>query len=389
MRILVAPDKFKGSLTATEVAAALVAGIKEGCSADHSENQYSIVTQPIGDGGEGTMALIAESRGLNRENVTVTGPMGRPVAAEYFWGQDEAYLEMASASGLGLVSPEERNPEYATTFGTGELILRASESVTKRINVGLGGSATIDGGMGCLAALGYRFLDRLGRPLKLPRPENMVPIASILSSVAEVQPPAATQYRATLRIVADVTSPLNGPTGAIARFARQKGLSESKLDEYANAMESFSMVCERSLELRVASTPGAGAAGGLGFGLLLAGASLEPGFRFFAQAVQLENWMDVDLAITGEGKLDAGSLEGKGPGSLAQMLKQKGIPCIAFCGKLEEADRIEASNLFEAIYEIGQGRTSLDSVQNAAQYLKEAARDSITDWLGRRRGGGS
>lgn len=439
MRILIAPDKFKGSLSAREVSLAIERGLLSGYRAldgepsdppqsrigpqaddgsemrlhqaaeEHPKNYPNpqIFIQPIGDGGEGTMQLLCESRSECKTIQTkATGSLGAISDCEFYetveGGLKKAYIEMASINGLALLDPSQRDPEHSLSTGTGELIVQAMERGAAEIYVGLGGSATVDGGAGALEALGFIFRDRSNRILApgesiFGATDRSETVADALLRIASLTIPRVMSAR--LFAVVDVDSPLNGPGGAITSFALQKGLAPERLELYGRALEHFSAICERDLDLRSATAagvaglaedlerpqslsvaPGTGAAGGLGFALALAGAKILPGFPFFSNAVGLQGKMYVDLVITGEGKMDKTSLVGKGPGGIARMAREAGLPCIAICGKVEDRETLMESGLFQEIIAISDGVSATESMKNAAALIEKAAASVARRW---------
>ncbi|MCB1171110.1 MAG: glycerate kinase, partial [Leptospiraceae bacterium] len=413
MRILIAPDKFKGCLTALEVAQAIHQGIrdfldakpprKEDSAGHPTENSHEIRIQPIGDGGEGTMELICSTRpGCRTKRAPVLNARGMSISAPYsVCGESprkEAFIEMSSASGLAQIEPDQRNPEHSTSYGTGQMILHALENGALEIYIGLGGSATIDGGAGMLQALGMEFRSS-GKRIDLQQCiSGPLGLAELLLTMDEVH--YSDEFKDLLRqvelhIVADVESPLNGEDGAIESFAGQKGLPRKKFPLYRKALEHFSRLCERSLsselqanrypallwsEAPLSSARGAGAAGGMGFALLLLGAQMHPGFDFFCKQVGMDGLLDgVDLIITGEGKLDPTSLSGKGPGGVARLGHSRNIPCIAVCGKAEGRSLLEESSLFADIREIGSGLSLEESMERAAELIRQEVRGALNE----------
>lgn len=330
MRFVVAPDSFKGSLSATRVAEALARGIAS-VFAD-----ADIICRPVADGGEGTVeALVTATSGRFLETV-VTGPLGAPVNAR--WGilgdQTTAVIEVAAASGLMLVPPKARNPLTATSRGTGELIRAALDEGCSRIIVGLGGSATNDGGAGMARALGVRLLDEAGRDL----PSGGAALAHLDTIDASGLDPRL----ADVEIIgaADVTNPLLGPTGATAVFGPQKGASAAEVRQLEAALTRYADVLagapERTPSTDVRDVPGAGAAGGLGAGLLaFCGATLRPGADVVFEAIGLEHAIRyATVVITGEGKLDGQTAYGKAPLAVARLAKRFDKPVIAVAGIL-------------------------------------------------------
>ena len=359
MRILIAPDKFKGSLTALEAAEAIELGWKDampGASFDRA---------CLADGGEGTVDVFSSCEGAERRSAEVRDALGRPVRAEYVWIPSErlAVIEMSAASGLAQIPESERDILQSTTFGTGQLILDAMALRPSTIAVGLGGSATNDGGAGLASALGWRFQNHIGLAVE-PTTWNLRDIAGIV--------PPATQVPAKILALSDVKNPLLGPRGCSRVYGPQKGATEEEVVTLESRLEHFADVCERTFGTSYRDTPGAGAAGGTGFGLLtFCGAEIVPGFDWIAERLGLEARVAAsDLVITGEGSIDAQTLEGKGPGALAAMAKKHGKPCIAFAGRTEKA----AAETFSRCVSIGDPAIGLaENLARGAQSLRAAA----------------
>ncbi len=358
MRILIAPDKFKESLSAREVALAICDGIRS----VFPEATFDIV--PVADGGEGTAEIFREALTGRRVEVESHDALGRSIAAFYTWIAESqiAVIDMSSASGFWRIAEGERDPSRASTFGTGELMADAIARGAKNLIVGLGGSATNDAGAGMAAALGWRFLDNQDRPVA-PYPADFLRIRRVI-------PPAA-RLSCGVTALCDVKNPLLGDLGATRVFGPQKGGTLEMLSELEAALSHLASLCREQLGEDHSSTPGAGAAGGLGFGLLaFCGASLEPGFGAVARLMDLEGKAaGADLLITGEGRLDSQSLQGKAPFEIARLAGRHGKPVIAFAGLLE-------GDLpgFDACVPIANGPLTLtESKIQAAELLRSAA----------------
>ena len=356
-RWLVAPLEFKGTLTSSEATEAIVAGLKDAAP------EVMLDLAPLADGGAGTIeALLAGAPG-ERRTLTVQGPLGAPVQAEYavIDSGRTALIEVASASGLVLVPPEKRDPRRASSYGTGELIRAALDSGCTKLIIGLGGSATNDAGAGALTALGIRFLDAEGKPL----PPGGAALNRLARVEASQRHPRLTEVE--LLAASDVTSPLLGPNGATRLFGPQKGADALAVEELEAALEYFS----RGLGQEFIRVPGAGAGGGLGFGLaVLAGASIMSGYALVAQALQLQRRVAVaDAVLTGEGRFDRQTALGKGPAALARTSRELGKPVVLFTGSVAQEEQLETS-LFREIIDIGTRELSKAA---AAQALREAA----------------
>ncbi|HEX5490202.1 MAG TPA: glycerate kinase [Candidatus Udaeobacter sp.] len=366
VRILIAPDKFKGALNARDAAENIAKGLLDVLP----DAQIEIV--PMADGGEGTAEAICAARGCSWVECKAHDPLGREINARYGWLDQEklAVMEMSEAAGMRRLSETERDPLRATTFGVGEMILDATKRGAKQIIIGLGGSATNDGGFGMARSLGYRF-DYEHEQVDV---SDLVELKGIRRPTDVVLP----------RIVAavDVKNPLLGQNGATQVFGPQKGANKDDLDELERALTKLADVVAREFGFDYRNQPGAGAAGGLGFGLLtFGGATIRPGFEVVAEAAGLEQRMkDADLVITGEGSLDRQTLEGKTPAGVARLARRLHKPVFAIAGRVTQ-DR-ELSELFDGIYQNARpGMTQQENMKRAAELLRENARE-LADTFG-------
>jgi glycerate kinase len=337
MKVLIAPQGFKGGVSALEAARAIERGVR--AAAPEAET----VLVPVADGGDGTLNALVEGTGGKLFRSIVAGPLGRPLQAE--WGVmgdgETAVVEMALASGLALLPPPRRNPRTTTTQGTGEIMKEALDRGFTRILVGLGGSATNDAGAGMANALGARFLDAGGLPL----PAGGAALARLASiDVSGLHPKLA---EAVVVGATDVTNPLCGPTGASSIYGPQKGASPEVVDELDSALGNFARVVHRDLSQDVAERPGAGAAGGLGAGLMVfAGAELESGIDMVCEVLGFDAHLEgVDLVITGEGRADQSTVYNKAPVGVARRALAQGVPTILLAGSLGTG--------FEELYQHG------------------------------------
>lgn len=324
MKIVIAPDSFKGSLTAKEVALAIGQGILAVFP------ECEIVQVPMADGGEGTVQSLVDSTGGEIVEIEVTGPLGTPVKAFFGLLGDglTAVIEMASASGLPLVPGDRRNPLLTTTYGTGELIRAALDLGVTNLVIGIGGSATNDGGAGMAMALGARLLDSQGRDLGFGGGE-----LSRLSGIdVSGLDPRLSRVRTT--VACDVDNPLCGPRGASAVFGPQKGATPEMVQVLDGNLDHYSRIIERDLGRKVAEVLGAGAAGGLGAGLLaFTNATLRRGVEIVIELTGLDQHLaGASLVITGEGQIDGQTARGKTPHGVAQLAKRHGLPVIAIVG---------------------------------------------------------
>jgi glycerate kinase len=330
VHVVVAPDKFEGTLSAKEAARALAAGWRR---ADRSAEVDEV---PVADGGTGTLDTLLDALGGRRERVPVTGPQGDPVEADFGLAESAdgtiAIVEMARASGLDLVSEARRNPVRATTRGTGELIAAACRHGPRRVLVCIGGSATNDGGAGMAQAVGVRLLDEGG--------EDLPPGGGALRRLARIDASGLTPAVRGTEVVAacDVDNPLTGPKGASVVYGPQKGATPDQVRILDDALGHLAAVIHRDLGLDVREIPGAGAAGGLGAGLVaFLGARLRPGFEVVATALDLERRLDAaDVAVTGEGSYDAQSERGKAPAGVLRMARDLGCRTVLVAGRVDD-----------------------------------------------------
>ncbi|MGD9483169.1 glycerate kinase [Streptomyces sp. TRM70308] len=341
-RVLIAADKFKGSLTAVQVADHVAAGLRR------ARPEVRVEALPVADGGDGTVAA-AVAGGFERREVTVTGPLGTPVTAAYALHGDTAIVEMAEASGLQLLPAGVFAPLTATTYGSGELLRAAVEAGARTVVFGVGGSATTDGGAGMLAALGARFLDADGRPLA----PGGGPLRALAHADLSGLDPRLKEVDVVL--ASDVDNPLTGPTGAPAVYGPQKGASAEEVAELDAALAHYAAVLAEAIGPRAAAcaqAPGAGAAGGIGYGALVGlEATFRPGIEVLLDVLGFAPALDrADLVITGEGSMDAQTLHGKAPAGVAAAARAAGKPVVAVCGRLAIDARRVAEAGIEAVY---------------------------------------
>ena len=374
MKVAIAIDSFKGSLSSIAAGTAAAEGVRRVFP------DAECAVRPLADGGEGTVDALVSGLGGELKAVTVTGPAGKPVTARYGLLPDGvAVMEMAEAAGITLVSGAERNPLYTTTYGVGEMILDAVRNGARKFVIGIGGSATNDGGAGMLQALGFSLLDASGHDI--PRG------GAALAKLARMDRGnvAATLNELSFRIACDVKNPLCGPSGASAVFGPQKGATPEMVGELDAALAHFAEVANSAVRLGPSSspnTPGAGAAGGLGFGFkAFLGAELVPGVDLILNETRLADFVkDADIVITGEGRLDGQTVMGKAPIGVARLAKRYGKRVLAFSGVL--GDGVEAVNAagIDAYFPILRKLVSLEEAldaQNATANLTSSVEQAF------------
>ena len=365
MNITIAIDSFKGSLSSMEAGQAVAEGIRRVMPS------AGIRIRPLADGGEGTTEALTAGLGGELKSLTVTGPLGRPVTASYGLIRERkmAVLEMASAAGLTLISQEERNPLEATTYGVGEMIRDAIGEGCRHFLVGIGGSATNDGGTGMLSALGFQFLDSEGQPIPLGAKglENLARIS------AENARPELSQC--SFHIACDVTNLLCGENGCSAVYGPQKGADPEMIRQMDQWMERYGDLAARTFPAADKEAPGAGAAGGLGFAFLtFLNGSLESGVGMVLKEINLKDDIrDADLVITGEGRLDAQTVMGKAPIGVAHLAKEYGKPVIAFSGAVTREAGLCNQHGIDAFFPIMRGVVSLQEALDPGEARINAA----------------
>lgn len=368
MKIVIAPDSFKESLTSIEAAACIEAGFRE----VFPDADY--VKIPIADGGEGTVAAMVEATGGSIVDLHVTGPLGDRVAAFYGVTGDgrTAVIEMAAASGLALVPVDQRNPMITTSYGTGELILHAMDNGFREFILGIGGSATNDAGVGMLQSLGGQFLDRAS--------QQVVYGGGAIADLECIDLTGLDRrlQDCTFLVACDVDNPLTGPSGASAVFGPQKGASPAMVDALDRNLAHFADLVARDLHKRVADVPGSGAAGGMGAALMaFLGAKLQPGIQIVIEAVKLEEAVaDADLVITGEGRIDDQSVHGKAPVGVARISARHGVPVIGIAGSLGRGSEKLCQFGVSALFSMVDGPCSLpEALSAAAENLRETSKN--------------
>ena len=373
MKIVIAPDSFKDSLSAAGVAQAIAEGWAQVWPAAH------VLQCPMADGGEGTVdAVLAACKGELRRH-TVRGPLGDSVEARWGWLADShtAMIEMAEASGLQLVAPGQRDACSSTTYGTGELIRAALDAGAQRIILAIGGSATNDGGAGAMQALGVQLLDSERQPL----PAGGLALARLAHISLEQLDPRLAQVR--FEIAADVNNPLCGPHGASSIFGPQKGASPEQVAQLDAALGHFADHCAQVLPKDVRDEPGSGAAGGLGFAAkAFLAAQFRPGVEVVAELVGLDEAVrGADLVITGEGRFDAQTLRGKTPFGVARIARRHGVPVVVIAGTLGDGYEQMYAHGVDAAFALPSGPMSLEQAcHEAPRLLRERASDIARVW---------
>jgi glycerate kinase len=375
MRVVICPDKFAGTLSAVEAAAAVEAGWRARAPRDE------VVTLPLADGGPGFVEVLATALGGNRLPVPTVDPLGRRVTGEVLLVGDTAYVESAQACGLHLLGRSERDPNRTTSYGLGVLLVAAMESGARRVVVGLGGSATNDAGAGMLAALGAAPVDAAG--VVLPYGGAALVACEGLSGTPRVR------AGVTLVAATDVDNPLTGLHGASAIFGPQKGASLEDVMRLVGALERFADVLEKDLPgcpPELAGRPGAGAAGGLGAALLALGGAVESGIGLVRAAVGLDAALDAaDLAITGEGSFDHQSLRGKVVSGVAEGARDRGVPCVVLAGRVSAGRREAMSAGVTEMYSLVEELGGVDeAMARPEEGLRRLASRLAAQWSGSR-----
>ncbi len=361
MKIIAAPNAFKGSLSAMEAAEAIQKGILA------ANPSCDVVCVPVADGGDGLTEVMAQALSGTIIHCNVKGPRMDIQPSLFCFVREEklAVIEMAKASGLVLLPKDLHDPTQTTSYGTGELIKAALDKGAKRLVVGLGGSATCDGGIGMASALGFRFLDKSG--------VEVTPIGNSLLQIHSIDKRDVDARLAEIVIeaVCDVINPLTGPNGASYVYSSQKGASQQQVRSLDKGLENLATVIEREMGVDIRNMPGAGAAGGLGGGLhAFLGAKLRKGIDMVIDIVHLNKKIQgADLVITGEGQIDFQTKYDKAPAGVARVAKEEGVPCIAVCGSIgERIDELYDLGL-HAVFTLCKGPQSLESAMKDGPYL--------------------
>lgn len=359
MKIVVAPDSFKESMSAKEVCDSIEKGLLS------VSKDWEIVKVPMADGGEGTLEALIDATNGKIFNEKTLNPLGEEITSRFgiLGEKNIAIIEMASTSGLELISPEKRNPYITTTYGTGQLMLKSLEQNVEEIILGIGGSATNDGGAGMLQALGAKLLDKNGNEIGFGGYElsklNKIDFSNLDKRLKNIK----------ILVACDVTNPLTGKNGSSYIFGKQKGATPEMIEVLDENLLHYSKIIKRDLGFDVNDIPGAGAAGGLGAGLLTLGAILKKGIEIVIEANELDKKVQgADLVITGEGSIDGQTRFGKTPYGVVSVAKKYNIPTVTLTGNVGKDIDILYDYGFDAIFSIMQG---VDTLENALKNGKE------------------
>jgi len=369
MKVVLAPNALKESLSAAQAAAAMAEGVRRVLP------DAETVALPIADGGDGLVEVAREAMGGRLESVTVPGPLGEPVQANFCLVSDRrlAVVEMAVASGLALVPPDQRNPLNTSTRGTGALIAAALDHGIEHLVVGIGGSATNEGGIGMACALGAQFLNAAGTPVE-PIGANLTEIRTVDISNLD---PRIRDLR--IEVVCDVDNPLLGPKGASAVYGPQKGADAAMIETLDAGLANLADVVARDLGIDVRDEPGTGAAGGLGMGLrAFLGATLKPGAELVLDLVHFDAALEgAALVLTAEGRVDASTAHAKAPAAAARRAQTRGIPCLCLAGsRAEDLSAVHAAGI-DAVFPLVRGPMTLEAAMAEAGPLMADAVEQI------------
>lgn len=370
MKVVVAPQSFKGSISALDAARAMEEGVLRVVP------DAGTVLVPVADGGDGTLETLVDATGGEVRSTTVTGPIGKPVTAE--WGAlgdgQTAVIEMARTSGLALLSLAERDPLHATTYGLGEVLREALDAGFRSFIVGIGGSATNDGGAGMAQALGVRLLDETGKDL----PQGGAALAGLRR--VDVSGLDGRVMEARFSVACDVSNPLTGPEGASAVYGPQKGATPDLVEQLDAALKNFARVVERDTGTSIDAVRGSGAAGGLGGGMMaFLGGSLRAGVDIVLDQVGLDEKLEgADLVITGEGRIDFQTVYDKAPIGVARRAKRRGIPVLAVCGSLGKGfEDVHAEGIDAAVSILTAPMTLDEASARAGELIADAVAEAM------------
>lgn len=376
MKVVTAIDSFKGSMTSLEAGEAAKEGVLRACPGAEVE------VRPMADGGEGTVDALVYAMGAERQTIRVEGPFGAPTDCTYGWAEASktAVMEMSQAAGITLVPRDQLNPLRASTYGVGEMIRDALDRGARMIYIGIGGSATNDGGAGMLQALGFRLLDGAGCDISRG--------AAGLRALAAIDPSGADPaiQACRFRVISDVQNPLTGPEGASAIFGPQKGADPAMVEELDGLLARYADLAKEVVPAADPAVPGSGAAGGLGFGLrTFLGASLEPGIDIVLEVTRLEDYIrDADLVLTGEGRLDRQTVMGKAPAGVAALAGKHGHPVLAFAGSVTPDAGVCNDHGIDAFFPILRGISTLDEAmdpETAKKNMADAVEQAVRAFL--------
>ncbi len=359
MRVLIAPDKFKGTLTASEVCLAITEGIHD------FDASIEVVSHPLADGGEGTLDLLEEILSLGKVELEVHDPLYRSIPSYYLKSDHTAFIEMALASGLPLLAPEERNPLRASSHGTGELIKHALEQGLTRVYLMIGGSATNDGGTGMAEALGYSFNGQSGSISGI-NGNTMGVVHSCSNNTGDLL------NNVSVTVLTDVQNKLLGPNGATHVYGRQKGADDEMIIRLEQNMQALAGMLDNGFE----DVPGAGAAGGLGYGAMsFLKAELKSGIETVMEITGFDRKLDgVDLIISGEGKMDLQTVEGKVIAGVAAKAEKAGIPFSVICGVADDLDKVQENIKALSIHPlVNEETTSEEAISQSFQLVRQRA----------------
>lgn len=362
MKVLICPDKYKGSLSASEVCSALKQGLQG------IDGELKISSHPLADGGDGSIEILKTLYPLDRFAIDTVDPLGRNIIAHYYTSNDSAFIELASASGIVLLQKEERNPLMTSTFGTGLMIQDAIDRGYKKIYLFIGGSATNDAGIGIAHALGFRFLNDKSEVLK--------PIGLNLNRIKSIEDNSNCDFGGVdIKVLCDVINPMHGPNGAAMVYALQKGASSKEILFLDEGLESYAKLLKVEYDNDLAEIPGMGAAGAVSASLVaLLNANIEDGFQMLSKVTELEKAIvNSDLVITGEGKIDKTSFQGKVVGNVLRLCKKHNVPCGIVGGIIEKLEDNKDEFIFKKSI-ISLAKDQHDAMKFAKKYLVELGR---------------
>lgn len=373
MKIVVAPDAFKGTLTQLEAATTIKKAILS------SLPNANIVMKPMADGGEGTLDVLAsDSSTCEHLTLSITGPLGKQISSSIvIINGDIAMIEVAKIIGLPLINEQDRNPYQTTTYGLGEAILFALDCGLRKFVIGLGGSATNDGGFAMLQALGARFFDQDGKCVSMYG-RSLLAISLVDLSLLDER-----LAESTFDVISDVTNPLYGEKGATEVFGPQKGATRQQVHFLDQAMKNYAHLTldNRRINEDLAHQQGAGAAGGLGFAFLLLGGKLVSGAAYISKAMNLDQEIEQSkLVITGEGKSEAGTLTGKAPGHVAKLAKKYNVPCILISGSINDKSILK-EKFTEVHTLVDENISSEKAMQNAQDVLYHKTKQILKEMI--------